>query len=74
MRSSTTFITTAFIAMQAIGITATEVTILKDGSRIAWVNVPKGESKHFNIRGNYVTISVSSGGTPSISSSLFTVE
>lgn len=74
MRSSTTFITIAFIAMQALGIAATQVTILKKGERITWVEVPKGESREFNIRGKSVTVSVSDDGTPSISGSKYTVE
>ncbi|KAK2005266.1 hypothetical protein LZ32DRAFT_612241 [Colletotrichum eremochloae] len=74
MRFATTFMTIALIAMQAIGIAATQVTILHNGERIGWEEVPAGSSKRVNIRGHYYTISVSSSGHPSISGSKYTVE
>ncbi|KDN69935.1 putative zinc knuckle [Colletotrichum sublineola] len=64
MRPQTALITIALIAMQAIGIAATQVTVLHRGERITWFEVLKGESKRVNIRGEHYTISVSHSGTP----------
>lgn len=74
MHSKSALVTILLVAMQAIGIAATEVTILKKGERIAWVDVEPGTSKSVNIRGRYFTVSVSDSGEKSISGSKYTVE
>ncbi|KAK2040167.1 hypothetical protein LZ31DRAFT_558121 [Colletotrichum somersetense] len=75
MRLQTALITIAVIAMQAIGIAATEVTILHDGIRISWVHVRPGHTKRVNLREVWYTVSVSADGkTASISGDIYSVE